>query len=128
MVVIADGIFGDHRILRRNQNIAARLGDCRWNSDERRLFGIWWDFGTTRIQRGADIAIQDGVNFGRKLVHQIHPSAIDTQTWQTILGHFAPPTTVEISTRNRQRKIIFIIIFPLVLSMIYRTIQQFERF
>jgi hypothetical protein len=116
LVVIADGLFGDQQTLRNNKCIAARLGDCRWISQRRY---VWWDFGTTRIKQGADIAVQDGIELGRKLVHHNINS--------NDLGDFASPSSTEMSKRNKQKKMMYIVLFPLLLSIIYHVIQQFER-
>ncbi|OEU16452.1 hypothetical protein FRACYDRAFT_239044 [Fragilariopsis cylindrus CCMP1102] len=81
LVVLANGLdFGGGKthIMMMKNKASIRIGDCRWHQERRFKF----DFGMTRIKQGADIAIQDGLQVGRKLeqyLHQVHQVVTDNK-------------------------------------------------
>jgi hypothetical protein len=128
VVVSADGLFGrktigivhekkehcskedtvDADILYGNSKFA-RIGDGRW------LDRIWWDFGTTRIKRGANVAIHDGLQLGKLLVEQGGYCDLD-------LGKFTEPSPMEQSRRWIKRRLwlLFFLLCPILVAIAYQ--------
>ena len=81
LVVLANGLDfggGKKHIMMMKNKASIRIGDCRWHQERRFKF----DFGMTRIKQGADTAIQDGLQVGRKLeqyLHQVHQVVTDNK-------------------------------------------------
>jgi hypothetical protein len=77
LVVLANGLDfggGKKQIIMMKNKASIRIGDCRWHQERRFKF----DFGMTRIKQGADIAIQDGLQVGRKLEQYLHQVQVVT--------------------------------------------------
>jgi hypothetical protein len=131
VVVLANGLFGEQQILLRNTNtntnnnhmMVAKIGDCYWYSQ--RL--IWWDFGMTRIHQGADIAIRNAMDLGGQLLIPMTTSWRDEgdimlQLHQ--LGSLAVSTVSPSSSRHvRQKVILVVLIFPVLVAIIFRIIK-----
>lgn len=126
LVVAADGLFGRRTIEMvhedRSEDDAddcdgtgfARIGDGRW------LDRIWWDFGTTRIKCGANIAIQDGLQLGKLLV--------DQGGYDFDLGKFTEPSPSAQSRRwIRRLSLLLLLLCPTLVAIIYQQIQHVEQ-
>ncbi|MGK3741478.1 MAG: hypothetical protein ACI90V_008331 [Bacillariaceae sp.] len=77
VVVLANGLDfggGKQKMTMMKNKASVRIGDCRWHQERRFKF----DFGMTRIKQGADIAIQDGLQVGRKLEQYLHQVQVVT--------------------------------------------------
>jgi hypothetical protein len=122
IVVLADGIF-EAKSLRDNQSIDAKIGDCRWYSERLSL----WDFGTSRIKCGADIAIRDGVELGKRLVEVFRFTGSREAERQRLFGEFAMPDSVTVLKRKRQKEMMTMLLLPLAFSILYRLLQDFDR-
>ena len=88
LVVAANGV----RSTFRNCNIAsvAVIGDSRWVQNR------WWDFGTRRLQQGADIAIRDALKLGAIVLN--HIKSVDCEN--LVLGEFSSGMKKSVFVRN----------------------------
>ncbi len=122
LVVAADGLFGEFS-LKANGSITARIGDSLRYSER----WIWWDFGATRIQTGADTAIRDGLELGKRLLHLYSNNTAIKGDTNLLLKEFAMPYP-DIASWRKQRKIALIMmIIPVLVAILYRAIQTFDR-
>jgi 2-polyprenyl-6-methoxyphenol hydroxylase-like FAD-dependent oxidoreductase len=102
VVVAADGLFGQE--WNSSSTMTAVMGDARWQYD------MWfWDFGQTRIQRGGDIAICDGLELGQRLVKG-----------EALGDKFAAKARPRIPNK-------LILLLPILLSILYRLILGLEK-
>ena len=62
------------------------IGDARWVNDR------WYDLGLRRIDRGANIAIQDGIELGEQLVKVFRSNKLD---------QFSSLTTIPLEMREK---------------------------
>lgn len=107
LVVVANGLFGGEKLL---EKASARIGDCRWHQERR----FWFDFGITRIKRGADIAIQDGLRIGRQLEKNLHKIVTDNNSEN--YDHLID--TISFSSSNDKFPIIFLILSA-IMALLY---------
>jgi hypothetical protein len=77
VIVGADGVRSQFRRRHRHREIGGKvalIGDARWVQDR------WWDLGFARVTRGADMALQDGIDLAQLLLRQtqeLQGSALD---------------------------------------------------
>jgi hypothetical protein len=113
LVVLADGLFGEKSLL-QNQNIAARIGDCHWFSENL----IWWDFGTTRIRQGANTAIRDAMKLGQLLLRVLGGDRCN-RDWRHLLETFAMPSSASVMKRKQQRAIFLGVLCPAIVAAVF---------
>ena len=80
------------------------IGDARWVESR------WYDFGTKRIQEGANIAMTDAYNFGHQLLNNHHPTIIRIDNQYC---------TYEIQKQMNQQKQRILFIFVILISILY---------
>jgi hypothetical protein len=68
IIVAANGVKSTFRMFNQdnvNEKVNVLLiGDARWAAD------VWWDFGLTRVSKGANTAMQDAIKLGAELLLQ----------------------------------------------------------
>jgi hypothetical protein len=102
VVVAANGLFVPDSISKH----AIILGDARWNR--------WWDFGHQRRTRGGDLAICDGLDFGKALL------AKDDTATTSFDKYYLPSPKWSLV-------VVKILAAPIVLATMYQFLQIFEK-
>lgn len=85
------------------------IGDSRWVNDR------WYDLGTQRINRGANIALFDGLELGQAMVTALGSGGLVRRGG--ISSNFC---AWEISQRKRMRRITFFLVFVALIMFKFR--------
>jgi hypothetical protein len=103
IVVGADGVLSRFRLLPpRKCGRVALVGDARWAQDR------WWDFGTARIQGGADLAIRDGLELGELLLTR-------NDGWNLSVGDLGPFCAASKRREILRRRAIVLLLLAVVI-------------
>ena len=94
-IIVADGALSRFRQYRRrykNARVLCWIGDAAW------VHGRWWDFGYRRLQRGADLAMQQAAQVAKVLLTNSDSKALS----ESLLEKRAKTDAVPISLINSQ--------------------------
>jgi hypothetical protein len=129
-----------HRSSLNIENVHARIGDRRWQDTV-----PWYDFGRRRRTQGADIAMNDGIELGKKLLmiikaaQQQYDDRNNTDSapnydddhlvlLSELLGKFKTPSESERRSTQQQKQILYyVVVLPMFLVMFRCLIQSFEK-
>mmetsp|Transcript_38515 Transcript_38515/g.38884 ORF Transcript_38515/g.38884 Transcript_38515/m.38884 type:complete len:216 (-) Transcript_38515:25-672(-) len=116
LVVVANGLFGGGKLMKK---ASLRIGDCRWHQERR----FWFDFGITRIKRGADIAIQDGFRIGRQLEKNLHKVLTDNDSdnYDHLIDNISFLSSNDNNMYHSKFPIIFLIL-PAIMALLYHLV------